>query len=114
MDAKGSNGIHDHVSLLYVRGSCPDPACLTRNGPNEFHITGSLKTWSVIDDLYKINVPTLLLNGRYDEAQDTTVEPFFQHIPKVKWVQFAHSAHVPQLEETERFMEVVGNFLLKY
>ncbi|KAF8449102.1 proline-specific peptidase [Boletus edulis BED1] len=87
---------------------------MTMNGPNEFHIVGSLKTWSIIDDLYKINVPTLLLNGRYDEAHDLTVEPYFQHIPKVKWIQFAHSAHVPQLEETERFMEVVGNFLLKH
>ena len=79
-----------------------------------FDIIGSLKTWSVIDDLDKINVPTLLLNGRYDEVPDVAVEPYFQHIPKVKWVQFAHSAHVPQLEETERFMGVVGNFLLKH
>ncbi|KAN0088548.1 Alpha/Beta hydrolase fold [Tylopilus felleus] len=87
---------------------------MTMNGPNEFHIVGSLKTWSIIDDLHKINVPTLLLNGRYDEAHDMCVEPYFQRIPKVKWIQFVHSAHVPQLEETERFMEVVGNFLLKY
>ncbi|KAG8220881.1 Alpha/Beta hydrolase protein [Butyriboletus roseoflavus] len=87
---------------------------MTMNGPNEFHIVGSLKTWSIIDDLHKINVPALLLNGRYDEASDMAVEPYFQCIPKVKWIQFAHSAHVPQLEETERFMEVVGNFLLRY
>ncbi|KAF9245306.1 Alpha/Beta hydrolase protein [Melanogaster broomeanus] len=87
---------------------------MTMNGPNEFHITGSLKTWSIIDDLHKISVPTLLLNGRYDEAQDKSVEPYFQNIPRVKWIQFSESAHVPQLEETERFMEVVGNFLLKY
>ena len=77
-------------------------------------IVGSLQTWSVIDDLDKINVPTLLLNGCYDEVHDMAVEPYLQHIAKVKWVQFAHSAHVPQLEETERFMEVVGNFLLKH
>ncbi|KAG1805589.1 hypothetical protein EV424DRAFT_1330172, partial [Suillus variegatus] len=47
---------------------------------------------------------TLLINGRYDEAHDMVVEPLFQHIPKVRWVQSADSAHVPQLEETERFM----------
>ncbi|KAH0836595.1 Alpha/Beta hydrolase protein [Lanmaoa asiatica] len=87
---------------------------MTMNGPNEFHIVGSLKTWSVIDDLHKINVPTLLLNGRYDEAHDMTMEPFFQYVPKVKWIQFANSAHVPQLEETDRYLEVVGNFLLKH
>lgn len=87
---------------------------MARYGPNAFHVVGSLKNWSIIDDLHKINVPTLLLNGRYDEAHDMVVEPYFQRIPKVKWIQFANSAHVPQLEETERFMEVVGNFLLKY
>jgi L-proline amide hydrolase len=65
----------------------------------------------VIDRLHNIQATTLLINGRYDEAHDMVVEPFFQHIPKVRWVQFADSAHVPQLEETERFMQVVWAFL---
>lgn len=83
----------------------------TMYGPNLFHITGSLKTWSVIDRLHNIQATTLLINGRYDRTQDSVVEPFFQNIPKVRWIQFADSAHVPQLEETERFMEVVWAFL---
>ncbi|KAI6001063.1 proline-specific peptidase [Pisolithus orientalis] len=86
---------------------------MTMSGPDEFIIAGSLKTWSIIDELHKINATTLLINGRYDEAQDSAVEPFFQHIPKVKWVQFAESSHCPNLEEPERFMEVVGKFLLR-
>ncbi|KAI6164453.1 Alpha/Beta hydrolase protein [Pisolithus thermaeus] len=86
---------------------------MTMNGPNAFFITGALKTWSIIDELHKISVTTLLINGRYDVVQDSVVEPYFQRIPKVKWVQFAESAHGPHLEETERFMEVVGKFLLQ-
>jgi len=82
-----------------------------RNGPNEFHIVGTLKNWSVIDELHKITVPTLLINGRYDEAQDEVVWPFFVHIAKVKWIQFSESSHLPQWEERERYMEVVGEFL---
>ncbi|KAL4062477.1 Alpha/Beta hydrolase protein [Scleroderma yunnanense] len=84
----------------------------TMVGPSDFYVVGSLKTWNIIDRLHTINVTTLLINGRYDEAQDSTVAPYFQYIPKVKWVQFAESAHCPQLEEIERFMEVVGGFLL--
>ncbi|KAH7909085.1 Alpha/Beta hydrolase protein [Hygrophoropsis aurantiaca] len=84
---------------------------LTMNGPTEFHIIGSLKAWSVIDDLHKIQVSTLLLNGRYDEAQDKVVLPFFQRIPSAKWVQFSESAHVPHIEETERYMTIVGAYL---
>jgi len=84
---------------------------LTMWGPSEFHVTGNLKTWSAIDECRKINVPTLLLNGRYDEAQDSCVVPFFKNIPKVKWYTFAQSAHMPHWDEREHFMEVVGDFL---
>lgn len=83
-----------------------------RNGPSEFHITGSLKEWSVIPELHKITVPTLLLNGRYDEAQDSVVEPFFKEIQsKVKWYTFSESSHMPQYEERELYMKHVGDFL---
>jgi len=36
----------------------------SRLDPPEFHITGTLKEGTIIDDIYKITVPTLFLNGR--------------------------------------------------
>ncbi|KAF9267098.1 proline-specific peptidase [Marasmius fiardii PR-910] len=84
---------------------------LTMNGPNEFYITGSLKTWSVIDEIARINVPTLLTNGRSDGAQDSTMLPYFERISKVKWVTLEKSSHMPHLEEEKRFIEVVHRFL---
>ncbi|KAG7085555.1 hypothetical protein E1B28_003112 [Marasmius oreades] len=84
---------------------------LTMNGPNEFYITGSLRTWSVVRDLDRINVPTLLTNGRFDEAQDSTMLPFFQRIPKVKWVTLEKSSHTAHQEEQERYIEVLHQFL---
>ncbi|KAI9867769.1 MAG: hypothetical protein M1830_005745 [Pleopsidium flavum] len=83
----------------------------TMNGPNEFYITGSLKDWSVVDEVHRITAPTLLINGYYDEAQDSVVRPYFRGIPHVKWVQFAESSHMPQLEERDKYMQVVGDFL---
>ncbi|PWY92272.1 proline-specific peptidase [Aspergillus heteromorphus CBS 117.55] len=89
-----------------------DPTvALTTLGPSEFHVTGSLKDWSVLDTLHKIKVPTLLINGKYDEAQDSAVEPFFHGIDKVKWVTFSESSHCPQLEEREKYLQIVGDFL---
>jgi pimeloyl-ACP methyl ester carboxylesterase len=82
-----------------------------RNGPNEFYITGSLKTWSVIDELHKIQVPTLLINGEFDEAQDSVMEPFFNRVDKVKWVTIPGGSHTTHLEDTERFIRIVGEFL---
>ncbi len=56
-------------------------------------------------------MPTLLINGRYDEAQDSVVEPFFREIPKVKWITLEQASHLPMFEERERYMEVIADFL---
>lgn len=83
-----------------------------RNGPSEFFITGTLKTWSIIPDLPLITTPTLLLNGRHDEVQDLAVRPIFEGIgAKVRWVTFEESSHTPYVEEGERYGEVVAGFL---
>ena len=74
-------------------------------------ITGSLRTWSVLDTLHQISQPTLLISGRFDEAQDVCVSPFFERIPKVRWVQFGESSHMPFVEEKERYFSVVAGFL---
>ena len=58
------------------------------NGPNEFFVVGSLKTWSVIDRLHKINVPTLMISGRHDEATPACVQPFKDNIKGAKWEIF--------------------------
>ncbi|MEH6375702.1 proline iminopeptidase-family hydrolase [Streptomyces sp. KLMMK] len=83
----------------------------TMNGPSEFHVIGTLKDWSVIDGLDAIEAPTLLVNGRYDEATAVTMRPFHDRIPDVRWEVFEHSSHVPHLEEPERFTEVLTGFL---
>nr|GAT43828.1 proline iminopeptidase [Mycena chlorophos] len=84
----------------------------TMNGPSEFHTTGTLKSWSMLDDASKIVVPTLLLNGAYDEASDATVYPFFERISgPVRWVTLSESSHTAHWEERDRFMELVAGFL---
>ncbi len=83
----------------------------TMNGPNEFYVIGTLKTWSVIDKVKRINVPTLLISGRYDEATPAVVQPFKDNIPGATWEIFEHSSHMPHVEETEKCMRLVGNFL---
>ncbi|MEU6251543.1 proline iminopeptidase-family hydrolase [Streptomyces sp. NPDC047043] len=83
----------------------------TMNGPNEFHVVGTLKDWSVIDRLHLIDVPTLLVSGRYDEATPETLRPFADHIPDVRWHMFERSSHMPHVEEEELYLRVVGSFL---
>ncbi|PRY01749.1 proline iminopeptidase-family hydrolase [Allonocardiopsis opalescens] len=83
----------------------------TMNGPTEFHVTGTLRDWSVEDLLPDIAVPTLLLSGRHDEATPATVRPYQDRIPGARWTVFEESSHVPHLEEPERFHAVMAEFL---
>lgn len=83
----------------------------TMNGPNEFHVVGTLKTWSIIDRLPAVEVPTLIISGRHDEATPATVQPFMDGIKGARWEIFENSSHMPHVEEQEDCMRVVGDFL---
>jgi L-proline amide hydrolase len=84
------------------------------NGPNEFYCIGSLKDWSVVDRAVAIEAPTLLVSGRHDEATPVTVQPFADGIPDVGWEIFEDSSHMPFIEEPERYLAVVAEFLAQH
>ncbi|KAB0512962.1 proline iminopeptidase-family hydrolase [Pseudomonas extremorientalis] len=81
------------------------------NGPTEFHVIGSMRDWTIIDRLPRIQVPTLLISGRYDEATPATVQPFADGIANVQWQIFEASSHMPHVEEREACMACVAAFL---
>lgn len=84
------------------------------NGPNEFHVIGSLRGWSVVDRLDGITAPTLVVAGGYDEATPATWTPFVERIPDVTSHVFAESSHMPHVEQPEEFLTVVGAFLRRH
>lgn len=83
----------------------------TMNGPSEFHCIGTLRDWSIIDRLDRIQVPTLLISGRHDEATAAVVQPFAQHIPGARWTVYENSSHLPHIEETGAFLREVDSFI---
>ncbi|KAK4224350.1 L-amino acid amidase [Podospora fimiseda] len=103
----------DDVLMAFKHLKEDPTAYLTLQGPSEFVIIGSLKEWEGWQDAHKIEVETLLINARYDEVTSLSIEPWFKHIPKVKWVTLENSSHMAHYEERERFMEIVGEFLSK-
>src|SRR6266540_6000317 len=86
----------------------------TMNGPSEFHVVGSIKDWQSKDRLGSIDVPTLLVSGRYDEATPALQEVLLDGIPGAEWVLFEESSHLPHVEERERYMQVVGEWLARH
>jgi len=41
------------------------------------------------------------------------VQPFYDLIPKVEWVIFENSSHMPHVEERDACMTCVGEFLAR-
>src|SRR5439155_22435437 len=79
--------------LAYYRRSVrrldPWPDCVTRsvlallqdrrvyetmNGPSDFHVTGRLRNWDIVDRLSELQLPTLVTSGRHDEATPAIAE----------------------------------------
>jgi len=86
----------------------------TMNGPSEFHVVGSIRDWQSKDRLGSIQVPTLLVSGRHDEATPALQETLQAGIAGSEWVVFEDSSHMPHVEERERYMQVVGAWLARH
>ncbi|ESZ96266.1 hypothetical protein SBOR_3321 [Sclerotinia borealis F-4128] len=84
----------------------------TMYGPSELVVTGNLRNWTSIPNLSKIKVPTLLINGMEDEAQDVAMQPFFERIEKVKWIVLDNAAHFCHVDQREKFMKHLKAFLI--
>ena len=84
---------------------------LTMNGPTEFDVIGTLRTWDRTADLGRIDVPTLITVGRYDEIVPSCSETLHARIPDSRLVVFGQSGHVAHLEEAEAYLAAVRDFL---
>jgi L-proline amide hydrolase len=84
------------------------------NGPSEFHVVGSLKSWSVVDRLPGIRPPTLVVAGEFDEAMPSVWQPFVDLIPDVRSHVFPNASHMPHVEQPADFLQVVGDFLRQH
>jgi L-proline amide hydrolase len=80
-------------------------------GPNEWTCTGALKGWDIRHCLHEIDVPTLVIRGRYDMCTDPIAATLVNGIRGAREVVLEHSSHTPVLEETDRYLQVVGDFL---
>lgn len=99
-------------ALIKARESRGEIVYATMWGPNEFYMVGgNLIDYDRSDRLGEIKVPTLFSCGRVDEAAPGTTEWYHSLTPGSEFVVYEHSAHLPQWEETERYVSVVRAFL---
>jgi proline-specific peptidase len=119
------------TDVYYRRHLCrlnPWPDCLNRTleklgkdpevyntmwGPSEFHCTGTLQNWNIESQLGGIDIPTLILSGEYDESTPAINEVLHREILNSEWVLFKECSHTPHLEATEKYLQVLTNFLTR-
>jgi L-proline amide hydrolase len=86
----------------------------TMNGPNEFHVVGTLGGWTIVDRLSRITAPTLVVAGEFDEATPETWRPYVEGIAGARSHVFPGASHCSHLEFPEDFCAVVGGFLAEH
>lgn len=81
-------------------------------GPNEFSITGTLKTWDRWADLPKIKVPTLVMGAKYDEMSPEQIRREGKLIPGAKtWISDKGS-HLVMWDDHKAYFAALVPFLL--
>jgi L-proline amide hydrolase len=80
-------------------------------GPNEWTLTGALRGWDVRPRLGELDLPALVIRGRYDLSTESIAATLVRGLPRAREAVFEESSHTPVLEETERYLDVVGRFL---
>jgi len=86
----------------------------TMNGPNEFHVIGTMRAWSIVERLHEIETPTLVVAGEFDEATPATWQPFVDLIDGAESHVFPGASHCSHLEQPQVFRAVISEFLARH
>jgi L-proline amide hydrolase len=101
----------DGLKRTFAQLAADPTVYCTMNGPSEFHVTGTLRGWDITPRLGEVHVPVLVISGEHDEATPAVVRPLADALPDALWELLEGASHGPHLEQPERFLELVENFL---
>jgi proline iminopeptidase len=77
----------------------------------EFKVTGTLASFNATPRLAEIRIPTLIIVGAKDMTPVPVAERMARSIPKAQLELFEHSHHWSYIEEPEKFLRTVSEFL---
>jgi len=80
-------------------------------GPSELMCNGTLAGHVVTDRIGAINVPTLIMSGKYDECMPSTAQTYHAGIKGSRWELFEESSHLSYVEEAAKYQRVMNDFL---
>ena len=80
-------------------------------GPSEFTITGTLKSYDATPFLREVKVPTLFTVGEFDEADPPTIRKHAALTPGAQIVVIPGAAHITTWDNPEAMLTAVRSFL---
>lgn len=116
---------NDHFMALHCAGEVTEdsPECLRRPkrsgaesylygwGPNEYTPLGTLKDFDYIDRLDEITAPCLIMSGTNDLCTPLIAKTMYDGIPITQWELFDGCRHMPFVEQTSHYCEVLSQWL---
>lgn len=81
------------------------------NGPSEFSILGSLRTYEREADLARIRRPVLYLSGEFDTCTPGASRQYASHTPNAEVAVIAGAGHLTTIDEPEATNDVVRRFI---
>ncbi|HTL05662.1 MAG TPA: proline iminopeptidase-family hydrolase [Gemmatimonadales bacterium] len=80
-------------------------------GPSEFTITGTIKSYNATDFLKSVKVPVLFTVGEFDEADPPTIRRHAAMTPGASLVVIPGAAHLTTWDNPEAMLAAVRSFL---
>ncbi|MBS6427395.1 MAG: alpha/beta hydrolase [Clostridioides difficile] len=123
--SKEYNDALERFMEMYCAGEVTEdsPECLRRPkksgseayivgwGQNEFSPTGTLSGYEFTDRLHEIKEPCLVTSGAIDLCSPYIAKTMYDRIPNSKWELFEYSRHMPFVEENEKYIKVLTEWL---
>ena len=102
------------------------PECLSRKrkfgeeayntawGPNEFNPIGNLKDFDYTQKLKDWKIPALSISGTNDLCSPLIAKTMYDNIPNSRWELFEKSKHCCYIDEHEKYVDLLIEWLNKY
>ncbi len=88
-------------------------AYITAWGQNEFSPSGTLKNFDFMKEIENIKEPCLITSGLVDLCSPLIAKTMYDKIPNSEWELFEFSRHMPFVEENDKYVKVMIDWLNK-
>jgi proline iminopeptidase len=92
-------------------GKLNTPYYLALQGPSEFGIIGSLRTWDISTRLKEIAVPTLTIGAKYDEMDAEHIKWMSQQVQHGQFLYCGNGSHLSMYDQQPFYMNGIVHFI---